>query len=183
MRRTFEAYQKLRDTNPSKWPELALAAIRVSGPEKLEAEDAGRRLEGARNGWVRHRSGRRRLDEPAKVEFGPPQFAEWVEAEGKVSHRLGPHPDEPGSLALWRYAEEPGADAFEALAQDVAVLDTKFDVPTAANSAPLLLYRVYWGAPEDDPSALRRLFARFLGFEARERFAGRKIVIRNPREE
>ncbi|MGD1037083.1 MAG: hypothetical protein ABR878_07775 [Roseiarcus sp.] len=178
MRETLAAYEKLRSADPSGWPELTIVKVRASGPEMLDANEAERRLAEVQYGWARHRSGARRLNQPAGAEFGPPLFAEWVEARGKASFRLAPHPDEPGLLALWRYAEEEGENAIEALAQDVAVLERGLDIPTESETAPLVLYRVYWGAPSDDSSALRRLFARFMGFEERSEFAGRPIVVR-----
>lgn len=175
---TLKAYNSLRkaDTHNT-WPELALVAVRVAC-ERLDAEAAERRLAAASNGWVRRRSGAHRLDVPPGPDFGPPLFAEWTEAGGSVSHRLTPHPQEPGALALWTYSEAPGEGAVAALAQDIAVLERSFDVHAPPQKAPLVLYRVYWGAPQDDPAALRRLFARFVGFDSRAEFAGEPILRR-----
>ena len=185
---TLKAYEKLREADESRWPELMLAAVTCKGPEPIGPNDAAERLRATANGWVRHRSGARRLGEPANPKYGPPLFAEWI-ADGE-SFRLSPHPEEVGNLALWRYAEETpqngeslGDRGFLALRQEVAVLDREWKGPAAEGASPpveqpLLVYHAYWGGTESDPSALRRLFARFVGFAVRPEFAGRAIVIR-----
>lgn len=180
MRAVMAAYETLRSKNPSAWPELRLTKARANDPETLDYDTAGQRLTTVNHGWARHRSGIRRLSEAAGADFGPPLFAEWVEAGGATSFRLAPHPNAPGLLALWRYAEEDGDAAIEVAAQDVAVLDVAFDPSVKDDAAPILVYRVYWGAP-DGTSAVRRLFARFLGFREQPEFRGRPLIIRRSR--
>jgi hypothetical protein len=177
MRAIFEAYQMLRSADPSRWPVLEQVDVCVTGPEEFAIGADALVIPDQGMGWVRHRSGVRRIGEPPGADFGPPLFAEWTEDPGK-SARLAPHPEKPGRLALWRYVEENGVWPIPALAQDIAVLDSSFDPDSKAEEAPLVLYRVYWGAPTEDPSAFRRLFARFVGFSTASEYAGRKIVIR-----
>src|SRR5271166_5226588 len=61
---TLKAYEKLREADESRWPELMLAAVTCKGPEPIGPNDAAERLRATANGWVRHRSGARRLGEP-----------------------------------------------------------------------------------------------------------------------
>jgi hypothetical protein len=119
---------------------------------------------------------------------GPPIAGEWVlprdtaAPEIAISVHLRPDPQHAGKLALWRYEERRlknggrlrDADV-AALAQRVAVLepplpknneDLKFqESEYGPSKLPVLIYHVYWGtAGGEDARALRRLFARFIGF-------------------
>ncbi|MGH7109001.1 MAG: hypothetical protein ACREFK_01100 [Stellaceae bacterium] len=172
------------------WPELVLVAVAACPGPSLTWERAWAQLNdcaaavGAQ-GWVRYRSrwavfgsGKGALPAVGDGETGPPIAAEWSEGAG-ASAQLRPCPEygQPsGSLALWRYAEralDPGetltGHEIPALRQRIWVLEhpVRHGRPRARTLIPCLVYHVFWSADEADPSALRRLFARFTGFEQR----------------
>jgi hypothetical protein len=113
-------------------------------------------------GWLRYRSNsfdgeRWSVDCEDK---GPLLWAEWVDETGKTSHRLAP--DGAGCVVCRTYSEsEIAKEGWIAVLAEDATLQGHRDGRD-------LKYRVYWGAPADgDPSAIRRLFARFVGFTKR----------------
>jgi hypothetical protein len=213
LRLTNKAYDELkRCETGGGWPELTLVAVKVLGrgeptgltpiaePRKVEAIDPATAWANANirtgGGWVRHRSGTYRTVRHAPLEAvdsdaGPLIAGEWQLADANTSVHLRAHPEQPGKLAEWRYEErkledgdELQADEIPALQQRVAVLahpwNSNRPVP---DEQPVLIYHVFWGADGEDPYALRRLFARFAGFDDEcAEFGGEKIVVRRGRK-
>jgi hypothetical protein len=134
-------------------------------------------LEVAWEGWVRHRSRLSlcpRADTADKSE-GLPLAGEWAESEHKSHHLLFTGK----GWMLWTY-EETNADAAPSagepmlreeisLLADQRVLDNLGQAEDGragdvARGIAALRYGVYWGGRPQRPSAVRRQFARFLGF-------------------
>jgi hypothetical protein len=128
-------------------------------------------------GWARFRS--RAVEAGAAIPTfemaGPPIAAEWIAADGSSVHvRPDAAPDGAGRLVQYDYAERPLFDSALALAEgETAVLRQVMNVLRRTSSKreddlsgwqKVLRYHVYWGAAEDEPSAVRRLFYRFAGF-------------------
>lgn len=190
LRSTLDGYNRLstgdRDGN---WPELTLVAVAIAR-ERLSAAQAWGKLNDAAEtqgvqGWVRYRSawrtfgrGEGKLPAVDQIEVGPPIAAEWSEGGG-VGWQLRPwsEPGEPASgFGLWRYEERdlavgdaPRQGGRAVLRQRLWVLEHPApDKLANGQRIACLAYHVFWGADKDDPSALRRLSARFAGFEQRE---------------
>jgi hypothetical protein len=175
------------------WPDLALVAVtrkRVGDYMPHDAQQRARTLYGENNvqGWVRHRSLVYRLHDGSDAEnsalrgdvaAGPPIAGEWAmgndRAHPDASVHLRPEGGAGGKLAEWHYGErmlqdsdELRGDEFPALRQRVTVIQHPWrPEPTSPSLlGPVLVYHVFWGtAEDDDPHALRRLFARFVGFD------------------
>jgi hypothetical protein len=127
-------------------------------------------------------------------EAGPPIAGEWLVPDDTarpdvgVSIHLRPDAIVAGCLAEWRYEERPlkeqdtlHGDEIPALRQRVAVMaHPRRDVQQVPHAQRVLFYHVFWGTADgEDSHALRRLFARFAGFDdACSDFEGEKIVIR-----
>lgn len=196
LRSVYDSYTKLRNSDVTSWPDLKLVAVRAAREidagnkrVRLSAEEAWNRANGrvrsGVEGWVRHRSlvyelGGSELPIPPVVgdaEAGPPIAGEWSIGPAESVH-LRPAPEaDLGCFAEWYYSERSLVDAdlrddeIPALCQEVSILHQRSragsDTP-AARKFDTLLYRIYWGYSDDsDPGALRRLFARFAGFQAR----------------
>jgi hypothetical protein len=180
LRRLLEDYRALAVKGWEK-PALQLRLVDIK-PDPLVADAAAYELvksaisgTNSGKGWARLRSavyptGTDDRAFPDFAENGPPLHAEWIESDS-VSVHLRPAPG--GGLVKRTYAERspgsgPEAGGIPALREIVSVLRHGHD-------DRVLDYHVFWGAPADDPSALRRLFARFAGFRREDR-------IRQPNE-
>ena len=127
-------------------------------------------------GWVRLRSNIYVTGDgrpfPSFAEAGPPLAAEWTFGKSASARAQIERPD--GSLQMIFIRErELAADGAlrngesRAMRQVIEVLRDPID-PETDPPQPLatLVYHVFWGADEDDPSAIRRLFSRFVRFGA-----------------
>jgi hypothetical protein len=178
------AYQRIKEFD-SPDVALALCAVTSGEPAPLPADEAAYdRVRDAlappmAQGWARFRSATHATDEgqpvPNFADAGEPLRAEWRLDEDR-SVRLSAAPS--GGLIIRTYAERtlapgetPPSGWRAALRQTVTVL--RHPVPdgpaTLGNEQAVLIYHVYWGASPEDPSAVRRLFDRFVGFDRQDR--------------
>ncbi len=115
-------------------------------------------------GWLRYRSdsfdGERWSAE--RADKGPLLWAEWADDTGSTSYRLVP--DGTGGIVCRTYREsDTPKDGWTAVLAENAILQ-------GHSNGRDLVYRVYWGAgTSGDPSEIRRLFARFVGFTERSK--------------
>ena len=165
---------------------LTLCAVSSGTPERLTADRAA--FDRVRNalasstaqGWARFRSAAyvtgRNKPLPDFDAAGEPLRAEWRLDEAS-SMRLTADPGGSG-LVLRTYADrilapgDPIPDGYRAaLRQTVTVLSDPIpeDPRTLGGKQEVLIHHVYWGASPEDPSAIRRLFDRFAGFDRTDR--------------
>ena len=194
MQRLERNYARLRKAENS-FPELTLVAVRTNGGDASHPGDDPTKaawvkaIEYAnRPGWVRRRSGLWSSETNGEADMadetlGPPLFGEWVTGKNESVHL---RPDaEPGKLRFWTYTERAlrgnaglADGEAPALCQQVWVIANP-DGEKECRLAPdpegdpkrvmrrVVGYHVYWGGAPDDPHAIRRLFARFVGFSCR----------------
>ena len=156
------------------WPDLELVALTVKATNGLAPAQALDTVT-HENGWVRYRSaawraGAAKLD---AADVGPPIAAEFVSGDGAASVHVRQDPDQPGKLARWDYTERPlgpndGPRDGErpALRERIMVMARSSGEVSLkpGTQQPVIWYHVMWGADPSDPHAIRRLFARFVGF-------------------
>jgi hypothetical protein len=153
-------------------PPLRRVWVELRAPEiwntAQEAEQKIAELERKALGWIRRQSAtdicpRGTFDAAAE---GAPLAGEWL-----ILPRPGEPPPTTEQSADLRYAsgvwrlirivehQAPAAGARDLLRQDTILAATRL------SGRRELRYAVYWGADPGDPAALRRLFARFTGFD------------------
>lgn len=161
-------------------PLLELVAVKVAAKPAIVPQQA---RAPAGTGWARRRSAIQRFDAHSVPPLGegaeddPLLVGEWLLPDGTSRH-LRPASDEPGKLIFWEYSERVlqsdlqslTAGETPALRQDIAVLAHPGleQASRIGKLQPVLLYHVYWGLDGEDPPVLRRLFARFGGFDEKE---------------
>lgn len=104
------------------------------------------------DGWSRRESWVERTPAVPPADSGPPLDGEWV-LSATASVRLIYDGRDWRFLTIAVGAKE-GTPALE----EVVTL-------IGAGNRPALRYAVYWAAPPHDPSRIRRLCSRFLGFD------------------
>jgi hypothetical protein len=131
----------------------------------VEAEVA--RLETSQ-GWLRRQSNVRRTPSGQKAaaqDYGLPLSGEWRLSENESKHL---RQDGKGGWLLYRYRQFASQDEAEQARRKggdvgtVHVCLAEKTVLLSADEGGKLAYHVYWGG---DGANIRRLFARFLGFE------------------
>ncbi len=171
----------ISDWNP---PDLALVAVGLQSDSWAADKSAHERVETAltapgAQGWVRLRSalfaaGADKF--PVFEGAGPPLAAEWREGKDTSVQLRGGAPG--GGLAYRRFVERAAAiddtlapGEIGALREVVKVLRHPAPLTREAcgQAQDILIYHVFWAAPDDDRGAVRRLFARFVGFGAENR--------------
>lgn len=176
------AYQANFRGKGKSFPELSLVAVKCTPTRDLSSQVAQKiaKDNDQHDGWVRYRSAlwSRRNGEinwaGDQDKSGSPLAAEW-RIDDNTSVHLRPDPDNPGSFVEWTYTERACADGNaqngEILVLKQQVLALAYpapDKPRVRQPADVLIYHVYWGAGEEDPSAIRRLFSRFVSFDRSE---------------
>lgn len=182
LRGTLDAFKRLRGADSEgDWPVLTLVAVKctpIMAKTCDEALDHLKRAASTGRGWVRYRSQVARFGNGSAdwirsgdPEEGPPIAAEWSEGEA-TSWQLRLYQsgaNQATTYGLWRYEEREltaGEDLQDqehpALRQCVKVLE--HPERRESEGVPCLVYHVFWSADKGDPSALRRLFARFVEF-------------------
>jgi hypothetical protein len=163
------AYEKLRraDGLLKGVERLTPCAIMISPDDSDRVVDRVHAFERDKEGWSRRESRAFRTPTPTDdlvlPSDGRPVDGEWVEDE-TTSHRLV---RSGAGYRLITISEVPD-DAQGA----VPVLREQVDlIATRMAGAARLSYAVYWGTPQDEDGAkrgIRRLAARFLGFDVRK---------------
>ena len=170
---TFADYCKVRETL-SDLPDMSLVAVRrdlerAAADKKLFDRVTKILVEDHLIGWARYRSELGWTDHPPSCfeQSGPPIMAEWLDEDG-TAYRLTPAPSVTAMALIVAVRDhELGQD--DGLAEhETPALRQRLDVLAHPRIKPFthIGYEVYWGLAENrSPSATRRLFDRFAGFE------------------
>ena len=173
------AYQrlqdKLKDGGKSQFKlkglERVAVAVTAQPIERDELDQEFRELV-QHSGWVRLQSATYRTGDGQEfgLNDGRPLLGEWVLSKTASAHL---RQNSVGGWTLFRYQEHASLnDAENALAGDGTARDClrertsviAADPPANAANPDYLAYDVYWGL---ENGAMRRLFARFVGFTSK----------------
>ena len=176
LRQALSDYRKMREACAD-LAELQLVAARreretVTADEALfervtQAIDAP----GAQ-GWARFRSELGWTNHPPSgfAKSGPPIAAEWLSREGAnagIAYRLTPAPSVAGATLIVSARHRALGESDRLEDGEIACLRQRATVLAHRRLEPFrrIAYDIYWGLPETDESAMRRLFDRFAGLE------------------
>lgn len=179
LRQTLADYLKMREACAD-LAELQLVAARreretVTADEALFKRVTKAIKEPGAQGWARFRSELGWTNHPNHpplgfAESGPPIAAEWLsreDANAATAYRLTPAPSVANKTLIVsaRHRALGKSDRLED--GEVACLRQCATVLAHQRLKPFgrIAYDIYWGLPETDEGAMRRLFDRFAGLE------------------
>lgn len=176
LRQTLADYRKMRQSC-SGLTILELVAARRESKTVTADEALFERVTQAidapgAGGWARFRSELGWTNHPPScfAKSGPPIAAEWLSREGanaEIAYRLTPAPRVAGATLIVSARHRALGEADRLEDGEIACLRQRATVLAHRRLKPFgrIVHDVYWGLPETDKSAMRRLFDRFAGFE------------------
>ena len=176
LRQTLADYLKMREACAD-LAELQLVAARrereTAAADKALFERVTQAIKApGTRGWARFRSELGWTNHPPSgfAKSGPPIAAEWLSREGgnpEIAYRLTPAPSVAGATLIVSAHHRTLGESDRLEDGEIACLRQRVTVLAHRRLEPFgrIAYDVYWGLPETDESAMRRLFDRFAGLE------------------